>query len=353
MLTMRERILAVVRGEPLDRVPFVVYSGLLPQDEIRALLGPENVGFMRWCPVARAQHPNCRFETENYTDESGQRWRRTTLHTPAGSIYQEHAYLSSLEGVAALRRHYVQTREDYEVLWAYLEDCTMVENVAQYEEIQAELGESGLPLTNVERTPWQQLWIIWAGLENLSFHLADWPDHVAHTVELLSARADQVYEIARCSPAPFIDVPDNLTAPAVGRTRFREYCVPYYERLSEILSDRGGAVFVHMDGALRMLRDDIARADFCGLDSFTPMPDGDMSVAEAVEWWPEKRLWVNFPSSVHLRNRDAIRAEADSILTAAGHTGRLQLQISEDVPPGVWQKSLPVLVEAIAAFGTP
>ena len=36
----------------------------------------------------------------------------------------------------------------------------------------------------------------------------------------------------------------------------------------------------------------------------------------------------------------------------AGHTGRLQIQISENLPPGAWRKSYPIIVEAIRELGT-
>jgi hypothetical protein len=56
---------------------------------------------------------------------------------------------------------------------------------------------------------------------------------------------------------------------------------------------------------------------------------------------------------VHLATPAQIRATADEILTDAGHTGRLQIQISENVPLNVWRTSFPVIVEAIEAFGRP
>ena len=46
-MTMKERILAVVRGEPVDRVPFVMYEGMLPRDEVDATnhrTGMDNAG---------------------------------------------------------------------------------------------------------------------------------------------------------------------------------------------------------------------------------------------------------------------------------------------------------------------
>ena len=46
-------------------------------------------------------------------------------------------------------------------------------------------------------------------------------------------------------------------------------------------------------------------------------------------------------------------ATADQILADAGHTGRLQIQISENVPLDRWQLSFPIIAEAIEAFGKP
>ena len=50
--------------------------------------------------------------------------------------------------------------------------------------------------------------------------------------------------------------------------------------------------------------------------------------------WPEKRLWVNFPSSVHLRAYDEVRAEAEAILAAEGGSERLRrdLHLATNAP---------------------
>jgi len=65
-MTMRERILAVVQGRPHDRVPFVIYDGMLPLSDLDAVLGPERIGLMRWSNVHRVEHPHCRFVDEDY-----------------------------------------------------------------------------------------------------------------------------------------------------------------------------------------------------------------------------------------------------------------------------------------------
>jgi hypothetical protein len=350
-MTMRECILAVVQGRPLDRVPFVVYDGLLPVAEVRQHLGAERIGVLRWSAVHRVETPHCHWETKDYFIGETH-WQRITLHTPRGPLYEERAFEQAYES-SSIRKHFVQEAEDYEVLWAYLKDAQILEDYARYYRDQAELGEGGTPLVAVERTPYQQLWIQWVGIDRLGYHFADFPERVEHTVDLLRRRARCIGEIAYRSPAPFVDFPDNITAPTIGPRRFREFCVPLYNELADMLAERQAIVFVHMDGDLKPLWSAIGASQVRGLDSFSPQPDNDTSVADAVRLWPEMRLFINFPSSVHLRPPEQVRAEAESILQAAGHTGRLQIQLSENVPFGVWRSSLPAIAAAIEAFGAP
>ena len=105
-----------------------------------------------------------------------------------------------------------------------------------------------------------------------------------------------------------------------------------------------------MDGDLKPLWGAIADSAVRGLDSFSPPPDNDTRVADAIANWPEMRICLNFPSSVHLQDEDAIYRAAEQILEEGGRSGRLQIQISENVPPNVWRKSFPQIVKAIRAF---
>ena len=348
-MTMRERILAVLDGRPVDRVPFVQYSGLAaPNAEVWAALGRDRMGVLQWTGIHRVETPNCRFEHEEL-ERDGRRVRRTTLHTPAGRLVEERGFEEAY-GSSSIRRHFVQEPADYDVLNAYLRDGIVLENYAAYNRVAADLGDDGCPLAAIERTPYQQLWVQWAGLANLSLHLADCPARVAETVDLLTRRARRIFEIACASPAPFIDFPDNITAPAIGLDRFRRYCAPFYRELSAMLSERGGHVVVHMDGDLAPLREAIGDTGIRGIDSFAPAPDNDTTVAEARRLWPDLRLWVNFPSSVHLRDYDGVRAVAERLLEEDGRSGFLQIQVSENVPKGIWRTSYRAIADAIDAF---
>ena len=351
-MTMRERMLAVVRGEEHDRVPFVQYSGTgAPDGEAWALVGRENMGLLRWSHIAQWDHPHCRFESEEMLLD-GRPGVRTTLYTPAGTLTSERRYQETY-GVAAAYKHYVRAPEDYRVLLAYFQDLQVRGNHEALRAADAELGEDGFCHVSVPRTPYQQLWIEWVSLEDLALHLVDCPELVEACMAEMAARLRLAFALVREAPIPYIVIPDNITAPAIGERYFRKYALPLYQELAGIAAEKGIPMYAHLDGDLKPLWSAIGESGLRGIDSFSPPPDNDTSVAEARSLWPEMRLGVNFPSSVHLAAPEAIYAQARQILEQGGGSGRVQIQISENVPPGVWRTSYTEIVRAVRDWGRP
>jgi hypothetical protein len=56
---------------------------------------------------------------------------------------------------------------------------------------------------------------------------------------------------------------------------------------------------------------------------------------------------------VHLAPAEVVYERASAILQEAGHTGRMWIQISENVPPEAWRTSVPAIVNAVRDFGQP
>ena len=350
--TMRDRILAVIKGEEVDRVPFVQYDNLAaPNTEVWDHVGRSEMGILRWTCPYRVEYPNCRTYTEE-TELDGQRGRRTVIETPAGSLTEE-SYLEPTFGTAARRSHYVESPDDYAALLAYFEDAVVVGDREPFDRAVEELGDDGLPLVRVDRTPFQQLWIQWTGISNLAIHLVDCPDRVLPVIDALGLQQSKVFDVVCNLPLDFVDFPDNITAPVIGEEYFLTYCIPFYNELAERLADKDVPVFVHMDGDLKPLWQAISGSAVAGIDSLSPPPDNDTSVGDAVSLWPGMRIWVNFPSSVHIASEDRVYKQASEIMDQGGHTGRLQIQISENVPPYAWRTSYPQIVKAIHDFGHP
>jgi len=355
-MTMRERILAVIQGRKHDRVPFVQYSGLAaPNEEIWEAIGRNKMGLLRWSGVHRVEHPNCRTESEEIECD-GRRGLRNTMRTPEGSIWQERL-IEPTYGTSSAHAHYIKEPDDYKALMAHLRDAVVHLDVEHFHRDERELGDDGIPMVSVGRSPYQQLWVQWVSLQDLCLHMMDCPELMEEVFALLTGLFRQIFEVVRQAvqeaSVPFINFGDNITAPTIGEANFRKFCAPMYNELADLVADKDIPIFVHMDGDLKPLWGAIGETRVRGLDSLSPPPDNDTSPGQALAMWPYMRLFINYPSSVHLAEPEMIYETTRQILDEAGHSGQLQIQISENVPPGVWKTSFPEITRAIDDFGQP
>ena len=84
---------------------------------------------------------------------------------------------------------------------------------------------------------------------------------------------------------PYVEFPDNLHGLMTNPRLFGEFCLPVYQRYTEILHGQGKKVGSHMDGDVRPL---LALVPQTGLDvceSFSPAPLTSCTFAEAWQAW--------------------------------------------------------------------
>jgi len=114
---------------------------------------------------------------------------------------------------------------------------------------------------------------------------------------------------------------------------------------------KGKRLVAHMDGMMRCLVDSVRKVDVDIIEAFTPPPDGDLSVVEALESWEDKVLWLNFPSSIHLAEPEQIREITIGLLKEAAPGRRFLIGVTENIPHGVWERSLTTITETINQYG--
>ena len=327
-----------------------MYQIMLPAQEAFDLLGHGNIGLILLLLIFRAETPNCRRESEVFF-EGETKWERNVLHTPKGDLTElrvfEPAFDSSTAG-----KHFVESVEDYERLWSYLEDVVILENYDQYYRDRAELGDDGIPKTEIERTPGSSSGSSGGGCSCL-YHLADWRARRAYPRPArTSCPAD--LRVACRSPAPLIVIVDNITV-LVSAGVISQILYSSYDELDAMLADRGIPVFSHMDGMLKPLWKDIARSRVGGLDSFTPTPDCDTTVVEAVAMRPEKRPWLNFPllGPSGAAGPDSAHPPMSQSWRPSVTPAACKFRFRRTCRSTVGRSVFPVIVEAIEAFGKP
>ena len=70
---------------------------------------------------------------------------------------------------------------------AFYRDVRVVDRTDTVRTVIDELGDDGLPHVSFVRTPFQNLWIQWVSVMDLSLHMADAPDVVSESGTLPAA----------------------------------------------------------------------------------------------------------------------------------------------------------------------
>jgi len=341
-LNTKERILAALEwGEP-DRVPLTIYDWMLPRGMTERRLRESGVGLITRLPAHRVQHRQVEFITREY-QQNGHKLTRRTIHTPVGEVWQTLEPDEAYETSNWIKEHFIKGPEDYRVMEFYFEDAVYRDNYATIRESQRRMGNDGIVIVRVAKGAIQEMLYQMMGMERFALDYHERRDLFDSLYSAMVRRYGELYDLAAESPTEILQLADNITSDVVGRERFRNYLMPEYRRLKERLAGSGKKLAVHMDGRLKSLKQEIAAAEFDILEAMTPSPMGDVSVREAREAWPDKALWINFTSSVHIEPPEAIEAHTRQLLQEAGGKRGFAISVTEDAPVAALEKSLQVI----------
>jgi hypothetical protein len=144
---------------------------------------------------------------------------------------------------------------------------------------------------------------------------------------------------------------ENFTCDALGPARYEEYLLPVYEACFPLLRQAGKIVGSHYDGSTSHCREQIARAPIDLIESLTPPPEGDHTLAEARQAWPDKLFWSNINVGLYdLPRDDLTRVVAQLAHEAAPDGRRLAFEISEACPDN-WRESVMIVLDALREIG--
>ncbi|MFA6110158.1 MAG: hypothetical protein WDA75_15430 [Candidatus Latescibacterota bacterium] len=339
--TRRGRILAASRRERPDRLPFFHYwrHSQVGWAERECRNRGMGICWVRPGYVERLHHVEV---VERPAVINGHSAVQRVYTTPVGTVScaemrepgtgQWHGQRSWKDITPWQVERLIKGPEDYRVVQYMVENTEYVADPFPIEQATDWLGDEGVVLSGLPHSPMQTLMIDWIGSEGgrVFYHLADYPDLVEGLYRALCHGRRALHEIAAGDPAPIVLCGDNLDAFLVSPDLFERFFLPVYEEQARLLHQRGKLMAVHMDGRLASLKSLIARTPIDIVEALHPPPMGDLSLAEALAAWPDKCIWVGFPSSVYAEGPEATRAYAVSLLEQAGPGDRLAVAMSTE-----------------------
>ena len=212
------------------------------------------------------------------------------------------------------------------------------------------IGYRGYTLGQTCYSPFIDIQISWLGQEQFCYELTDNYDAILSLYEIMRKNHLEMYHVVADSPAEYILYGGNIVPEMVGPGRIRDFVLPCWQVFAEILHERGKKLGVHLDADNRRIIDIVEQSPLDFIEAFTPPPDCSVSVKEAHSAWPDKALWINFPSSVHIRDDAFIEKMTLKILQEAGKRERFLMGITEDIPIEHIERSLSVILNIIEKY---
>ncbi|MEN8227710.1 MAG: uroporphyrinogen decarboxylase family protein [Bacteroidota bacterium] len=309
-MTIRERMMAVYRNRKPDRVPLGIYNRYHRIGKSERIARNAGMGILDFYPVISLLAPpwhmhagylsevkNCSFRIK-YAWENSNLVEERIIETPVGTLTQQIIKDPSY-GSDWVQKHYIQSGEDYKIMTYVIENSLLISNEKAVEQRIGDLGEDGVVLGRVDRSPYQKLLIELADPEHFLVDLITDPAPVETLMEAIDFRLDEQFDRAMNSDVEVIWQPDNITTDMTPPDMFSKYCLPFYTKNGKKCREAGKVYAIHIDGKAGKLQEYLKQAPFDIVESFSvPMMGGDMEVEEALEIWPDKVICPNFPASL-------------------------------------------------------
>ena len=345
-MTIKERIEAVLRNEQPDQVPFTIYPMMFPRGGDERELRNKGLGLAWRTDVIRWDYPNCKIEKISYY-ENAKLYQRETWSTPVGEVYSIATVNEATGNSDWPVNHFLKSRNDYKVLEFIANDACPLPSYDQFEHLSQQVGDDGYVIGQLGYSPLMQMIIIFIGMAQYAFEMVDNPDEFWSLYEALDRKMQRAYPIAADSPAHLILYGGNVFPQLAGVAIFEERIMPCYNEFAVYLHKNNKLLGVHFDANTMGFQDSIAASNIDVIEAFTPPPDCDMTLEHARMVWPDKIIWANFPSSVHLRSPDEVRKMTLKLLAEAAPGNRFIMGITEDLPAKQELLSLKIIADTI------
>jgi len=354
-MNVKERILSVYRNQKPDKIPVGIYSRYHRLGEVERLARNNGLGILDFYPVVSLMAPpwhvkpgyvsevkDATFEIKLFW-EMGKQIEQRSYDTPVGKISQQLIKDPSY-GSDWITKHYLESAEDYKVMLYIIENTRFKSNEKTIKQRISELGNDGVLLGRVDRSPYQKLLIELANPENFLMKLYSDPEPIEELMEAMNQKCDEQFSMAMESEVEVIWQPDNVTADMTPPDMYEKYVLPFYKKHGQECKLAGKSYLVHIDGRTSGIKELIARSKFDVVESFSfSEMAGDVSVYEANDIWNDKVLCPNFPASLCNESVDYILNYLTQKRKEFGDKP-FMIQISEDIPIESYNYILPILL---------
>jgi len=344
-MDIRTRVLAVLNGQKPDVVPwlgdldywmqYLRAAELMPDkykgDGMYQLHRDLGVGFylQGFFPFRTV------YDGVEVIEEPVGRGKVTRVITPYGELREFQEWMPDSFCIAWSER-FVKSWRDLKAYRYFYEHTFYEPDYALAERRYELIGQDGLVLCYLPRSPFMHMVAIDAGIRTISYTLADAPEEFEESFAVIKKKHDEASEIAVNSPAECLMIPENLSSEVVGKRFFHRFVRPHDADWTQRIAAAGKYSYIHIDGTLRGLIRECSQTGFRVLEAVTPGPVGDIEPEDLHNWVePGTIIWGGIPGLYFsdLIGDDEFDAYVKRVLQVWKSEPRYVLGVADQVPP--------------------
>jgi uroporphyrinogen-III decarboxylase len=365
IMTPRERILTILRGEQPDQVPWCGDLDYWANSMIKRGLKPEGfisssdyiqwhrelgVGFylQGYFPYKEI-YSNCTVKEWN---EGHKRYKE--ISTPIGSVREcwEYIPISYSEGPV---EHFMKSEADLPVLKFIYENLRFEPDYDFAYQRKKQVGDQGVVLCYLPKNPFMHLLALEAGVVAVSMTAMSYPDEFQDLLVTMKKAFDQAAQIAVDSPAEVLMIPENLSSEMVGPDFFNLYMHDYQKEWTSKIKKAGKYSFIHIDGTLMGLFKEEASVGFTVLEALTPHPVGDIKIEDLAGIAGDSKsiIWGGIPGVYFTANvsDEEFDRHVKHVLSVMVKAPRYVLGVADQVPPDGLESRIKRVSELVNKYG--
>jgi len=340
-MTPKERWLAAIRMQPVDRLPFwPKLDGAYPRAQEAPFREMEVDAIHDW--IGSDKHTwisGCTREVRRRTTVDRSRngdTRRTVYRSPLGDLELVCRFDTPSQAWHPIEFP-VKTGEDIEIMTGVFEDVTVeldAEALRKAQDRAEATGQDALTTNGIGESP-LMYWVEWlAGVENAHLLLFDYPAEVEHLFEavhrLLVAKTKLMCEH---SPADVFYLIENTSTTLISPEQYRRYCSRHVGEIAALTQAAGRDLVLHMCGHLKALLPELARIPAQAFEAFTSPSLGNTTLLDGRSACPDKCLIGGTNAILWTKSADEIVAAIERDLDELPHHRGVVVTSAGVMPP--------------------
>jgi uroporphyrinogen-III decarboxylase len=340
-MTPKERWLAAIQMQPVDRLPFwPKLDGAYPRAQDMPFREMGLGALHDW--IGSDQHTGiarCIRETRKRTSVEGTQVdgiSRTVFRTPTAELHLVREFDEPSQSWHPTEFP-VKTLEDIQAMREWYEDTTIELNPDALQKAKSqsqEIGQKALTVNDIGESP-LMYWVEWlAGVENAHFLLMDHQEEVEalfeamHSVDLAKTRI-----LCEHSPADVFYLIENTSTTLISPDQYRRYCARHIGEHASLTKATGRKLVLHMCGHLKALLPELAKIPAQAFEAFTSPTLGNTTLLDGRSACPDKCLIGGTNAMLWTRPANEIIAKIEQDLDELPHHRGIVVTSAGVMPP--------------------